>query len=85
MMGRMPVANNPQQQYMMELSAFTRFKEESMKAIKQQEVNWLHAREREIELEIKSKQHHKEFEEGMQKAAEEKALSDAKEEAAPKF
>ena len=53
-MGLVPILNNPQSQAMMEMSAFARFKEESMKALKQQEADVLSEVEAEIQLELNS-------------------------------
>ena len=52
MMGMVPFTGNPLAQYQIEMSAFSRFKEESMKALKQQEIQVLNEKEKEIELEM---------------------------------
>ena len=52
MMGRVPWTGNPMMQMQIEMSAFKQFKEESMKALKQQEVNILNQKEAEIQLDL---------------------------------
>ena len=50
--GMMPWLNNPMMQYQYEMSAFAQFKEQSMKALKQQEIEAMNEIEKEIELEM---------------------------------
>ena len=52
MYGMMPWTGNPLTQYQLEMSAFARFKQESMKALKEQEKAALNEIEKEIELEL---------------------------------
>lgn len=52
MMGMVPWTGNNLMQYQIETSAFARFKEESMKALKQQEIQVLNEKEKEIQLEM---------------------------------
>lgn len=52
MMGQVPWLGNPMSQYQLEMSAFSKFKEESMKALKQQEIQVLNEKEQEIQLEM---------------------------------
>ena len=52
MMGQVPWTGNALAQYQIEMSAFAKFKEESMKALKQQEVQILNEKEKEIQLEM---------------------------------
>ena len=52
MMGMVPWTGNALSQYQIEMSAFSKFKEESMKALKQQEIQVLNEKEKEIELEM---------------------------------
>ena len=52
MMGLVPWTGNPMSQMMFEQSAFMRFKEESLKALKQQEVDAMTEIEKEIQLEM---------------------------------
>lgn len=54
MMGRVPYTGNPMMQYQMEMSAFRQFKEQSIKALKQQEATVLNEKEKEIQLELNS-------------------------------
>ena len=51
-MGMVPWLNNPMYQMQYEMSAFAKFKEESMKALKQQEVDSMNEIEKEIQLEM---------------------------------
>ena len=50
MMGRMPMLNNPGMQMQLEMSAFRQFKEEALKALKQQEIAQMNEVEKEIQL-----------------------------------
>ena len=52
MSGMVPWTGNALSQYQIEMSAFARFKEESMKALKQQEMQVLAEKEKEIQLEV---------------------------------
>lgn len=52
MRGMVPWTGNALAQYQLEMSAFSKFKEESMKALKQQEIEVLNEKEKEIQLEI---------------------------------
>ena len=52
MSGLVPWTGNQMTQMQYEMSAFARFKEESMKALKQQEVDAMSEIEKEIELEL---------------------------------
>lgn len=52
MQGLVPWTQNPMYNQQMEISAFMRFKEESMKALKKQEAEILSEKEKEIQLEI---------------------------------
>lgn len=54
MMGRVPMTGNPMMQMQLEMSAFRQFKEEAMKALKQQEAATLNEVEKEIQLELSS-------------------------------
>lgn len=53
-MGRVPYVGNPAVQMQMEMSAFRQFKEQSLKALKQQEIQVLNEKEKEIQLELNS-------------------------------
>ena len=48
MMGRVPITGNPMMQMQLEMSAFNMFKQEAMKALKQQEAATLNEVEKEI-------------------------------------
>ena len=52
MMGRVPMTTNPMMQMQIEMSAFRQFKEEALKALKQQEAATLNETEKEIQLEL---------------------------------
>lgn len=52
MRGMVPWTGNALAQYQLEMSAFARFKEESMKALKQQEAQVLNEKEKQIQLEL---------------------------------
>ncbi len=52
MSGMVPWTGNPMNQYQIEMSAFAKFKEESLKALKQQEMQILNEKEKEIQLEM---------------------------------
>ena len=52
MSGMVPWTGNPLMQQQIEMSAFARFKEESLKALKQQEIQVLNEKEKEIQLEM---------------------------------
>ena len=52
MNGMVPWTGNNLTQYQMEMSAFARFKEQSLKALKQQEAEVLNEAEKEIQLEL---------------------------------
>ena len=52
MNGLVPWTGNQMTQMQYEMSAFARFKEESMKALKQQEIDAMNEIEKEIELEL---------------------------------
>ena len=54
MTGRVPLTGNPMMQMQLEMSAFRQFKEEAMKALKQQETTTLNEVEKEIQLELNS-------------------------------
>lgn len=52
MMGRVPMTGNPMMQMQIEMSAFRQFKEEALKALKQQEVMQMNEVEKEIQLQL---------------------------------
>ena len=52
MMGRVPITPNPMMQMQIEMSAFRQFKQEALKALKQQEAATLNEVEKEIQLEL---------------------------------
>ena len=52
MSGRIPMTGNPMMQMQLEMSAFQQFKQESLKALKQQEIAQMNEIEKEIQLEL---------------------------------
>jgi len=54
MMGRVPMTGNPMMQMQLEYSAFNQFKQEALKALKQQEITQMNEVEKEIQLELNS-------------------------------
>ena len=52
MMGLVPNTGNPYTQMQLEMSAYARFKEQSLKALKQQEVDAMSEVEKELQLEM---------------------------------
>ena len=69
MSGRVPFTGNQMQQYQIEMSAYRQFKDEALKALKQQEVDFLHEREEEIKLELNAISTRKKAAEGMLESA----------------
>lgn len=66
------------------MSAFRQFKEQSMKALKQQEINVLNEKEKEIQLDINSIQQRLSMKRQQLEAYKQKAMEDAKA-SAPNF
>ena len=52
MMGRVPFTGNQMMDMQIQMSAYSQFKEEALKALKQQETNILNEKEKEIQLEL---------------------------------
>lgn len=52
MMGMIPMLQNPMMQQQYEMSAFNNFKQQALKALKQQEAAILNEKEKEIQLEL---------------------------------
>ena len=52
MMGRVPMTGNQMVDMQIQMSAFNQFKQESMKALKEQEKNVLSEKEKEMQLEL---------------------------------
>ena len=84
MMGRVPYVGNPMQQYQIEMSAFRQFKEEAMKAMKQQEVRIRNEKEKEIQLELNSIETRIKIKQ-TQLEAYKKSVSESAQNAAPQF
>lgn len=83
-MGRVPYTGNPMVQMQMEMSAFRQFKEQSLKALKQQEINVLNEKEKEIQLDVNSIQQQLSMKRQQLESYKQKAMDDAKQ-AAPNF
>ena len=84
MMGRVPYVGNPMQQYQIEMSAFRQFKEEAMKAMKQQEVRNMNEKEKEIQLELNSIETRIKVKQA-QLESYKKSVSESAQNAAPQF
>ena len=83
-MGRGPYTGNPMIQMQMEMSAFRQFKEQSLKALKQQEIQVLNEKEKEIQLDINSIQQRLQVKRAQLDSYKQKTMEDAKN-AAPNF
>ena len=84
MMGQVPWTGNQLAQYQLEMSAFAKFKEESMKALKQQEVQILNEKEKEIELEMNEIEQRLKMKRAYLESVKQQASEDARN-SAPKF
>ena len=84
LMGMMPWTGNPATQNMLEMSAFNRFREESMKALKQQEIRVLNEKEKEIELEMNEIEQRIKSKRAMLESAKQLAAKEAQDNA-PRF
>lgn len=84
MTGQVPWTGNALAQYQIEMSAFAKFKEESMKALKQQEVQILNEKEKEIQLEMNEIEQRLKMKRAMLDSVKQLAQEDARN-SAPKF
>ena len=84
MSGMVPWTGNPMAQYQIEMSAFAKFKEESMKALKQQEIQVLNEKEKEIQLEMNSIEQRLSMKRAELQSVKQLAMQEAKE-GAPTF
>ena len=84
MMGLVPWTGNQLTQYQMEMGAFAKFKEESMKALKQQELQVLNEKEKEIQLEMNDIEQRIKMKRAMLESVKQLAAEDARN-SAPKF
>lgn len=84
MMGQVPWTGNALAQYQIEMSAFAKFKEESMKALKQQEVQILNEKEKEIQLEMNEIEQRLKMKRAMLDSVKQLAQEEARD-SAPKF
>jgi len=84
MMGRVPYTGNQMVDMQIQMSAYNQFKQEALKALKQQEVAILNEREKEIELELNSIKQRYEMKKQQLEAYKQQAKDDAKK-AVPDF
>ena len=84
MRGMVPWTGNALQQYQMEMSAFSKFKEESMKALKEQEIQVLNEKEKEIQLEMNDIEQRLSMKRAELQSVKQLASEEARE-SAPKF
>ena len=84
MCGMVPWTGNALQQYQIEMSAFSKFKEESMKALKEQEIQVLNEKEKEIQLEMNDIEQRLSMKRAELQSVKQLASEEARE-SAPKF
>lgn len=84
MRGMVPFTGNALTQYQIEMSAFARFKEESLKALKQQEIDVLNEKEKEIQLEVNDIEQRIKMKRAMLESVKQLASEQARSDA-PKF
>ena len=84
MSGMVPWTGNQLTQYQLEMSAFARFKQESLKALKQQEAQVLNEKEKEIQLEMNAIEQRLTMKRAELQAVKQLAQNDARE-GAPKY
>jgi len=84
MMGRVPYTGNQMVDMQIQMSAYSQFKQEALKALKQQEVNVLNEKEKEIQLEVNAIKQRYEVKKAQLEAYKQQAKEDAKN-AAPDF
>ena len=84
MMGRVPYTGNQMVDMQIQMSAYSQFKQEALKALKQQEVNVLNEKEKEIQLEVNAIKQRYEMKKAQLEAYKQQAKEDAKN-AAPDF
>ena len=82
--GMVPWTGNALQQYQIEMSAFSKFKEESMKALKEQEIQVLNEKEKEIQLEMNDIEQRLSMKRAELQSVKQLASEEARE-SAPKF
>lgn len=82
--GMVPWTGNTLAQYQMEMSAFSKFKEESMKALKEQEIQVLNEKEKEIQLEMNDIEQRLSMKRAELQSVKQLASEEARE-SAPKF
>ena len=82
--GMVPWTGKALAQYQMEMSAFSKFKEESMKALKEQEIQVLNEKEKEIQLEMNDIEQRLSMKRAELQSVKQLASEEARE-SAPKF
>ena len=82
--GMVPWTGNALAQYQIEMSAFSKFKEESMKALKEQEIQVLNEKEKEIQLEMNDIEQRLSMKRAELQSVKQLASEEARE-SAPKF
>ena len=82
--GMVPWTGNALAQYQMEMSAFSKFKEESMTALKEQEIQVLNEKEKEIQLEMNDIEQRLSMKRAELQSVKQLASEEARE-SAPKF
>ena len=76
MMGRVPFTGNPMQQMQLEFSAFNQFKQEALKALKEQETAAMNEVEKEIQLELNDLEQQLEIKKKQQDTYKQKSKDD---------
>ena len=84
MMGRVPITGNQMMDMQIQMSAYNQFKQEAMKALKQQEVTVMNEQEKNIQLEINVITQQLTAKKAQLESYKQSALEDAKR-AAPNF
>ncbi len=84
MMGRVPITGNQMMDMQIQMSAYNQFKEEALKALKQQEVNVMNEKEKAIQLEVATITQQLTAKKAQLESYKQSALDDAKK-AAPNF
>ena len=84
MMGRVPMTGNQMMDMQIQMSAFNQFKQEALKALKQQETQVLSEKEKEIQLELTTLQSALTMKRGQLESYKQLAQNGAKE-SAPNF
>lgn len=84
MMGRVPITGNPMMDMQIQMSAYNQFKQEALKALKQQEITVMNEKEKEIQLELNALQQQLSIKKNQLESYKQLAQDEAKK-AAPNF